>query len=250
MPREHYVGGFHAVLAALESADPPSEVLIADSRRDGRAARVREQARTRGVPLQRCARDRLDLLLPGIRHQGVAARVAAQAASADPDALLYTPPEPDALLLVLDGVQDPRNLGACLRSAEAAGAGAVIVPRDRSAQMSPAVRKVAAGSAERVPLVPVTNLARALDRLRELGYWVVGLAGDADESLWSVRLDGPLVMVMGAEEGGMRRLTRERCDRVLRIPMAGEVESLNVSVAAAVCLFEARRQRAAAAATG
>ena len=142
-------------------------------------------------------------------------------------------------------MQDPRNLGACLRSAEAAGATAVLIPRDRAAQLSPAAHKASAGSSERVPLIAVTNLARALEQLRELGYWISGLAGDAEASLWEAELAGPLVLVMGGEEGGMRRLTRERCDRLLAIPMAGAVESLNVSVAAAVCLFEARRQRVA-----
>lgn len=243
MAERHYRGGFHAALAALEAAEPPDEVLLIESRRDQRAARVREAARRRGVPLQRCTRDRLDLLLPGVKHQGVAVRVAVGAAVPDADSLLYTPPEPDALILALDGVQDPRNLGACLRSAEAAGATAVLIPRDRAAQLSPAAHKASAGSSERLPLIAVTNLARALEQLRELGYWISGLAGDAEASLWEAELAGPLVLVMGGEEGGMRRLTRERCDRLLAIPMAGAVESLNVSVAAAVCLFEARRQR-------
>lgn len=243
MAERHYRGGFHAALAALEAADPPDEVLLVENRRDQRAARVREAARRRGVPLQRCTRDRLDLLLPGIKHQGVAVRVPAGAAVPDADSLLYTPPAHDALILALDGVQDPRNLGACMRSAEATGATAVLIPRDRAAQLSPAAHKASAGSSERVPLVAVTNLARALGQLHELGYWISGLAGDAESSLWGAELAGPLVLVMGGEEGGMRRLTRERCDRLLAIPMAGAVESLNVSVAAAVCLFEARRQR-------
>lgn len=245
MADRHYRGGFHAALAALEAAEPPDEVLLVEARRDQRAARVREAARRRGVALQRCSRDRLDLLLPGVKHQGVAVRVAAGAAVPDADALLYTPPAADALVLALDGVQDPRNLGACLRSAEAAGASAVLIPRDRAAQLSPAAHKASAGSSERVPLVAVTNLARSLDKLHELGYWISGLAGDADSSLYATDMSGPLVLVMGAEETGMRRLTRERCDRLLAIPMAGGAESLNVSVAAAVCLFEVRRQRIA-----
>ncbi|WP_043767446.1 23S rRNA (guanosine(2251)-2'-O)-methyltransferase RlmB [Algiphilus aromaticivorans] len=245
MAERQYRGGFHAALAALEAAEPPDEVLLIESRRDQRAARVREAARRRGVPLQRCTRDRLDLLLPGVKHQGVAVRVAVGAAVPDADSLLYTPPSPDALILALDGVQDPRNLGACMRSAEAAGAGAVLIPRDRAAQLSPAAHKASAGSSERLPLVSVTNLARALEQLRELGYWILGLEGESELSLWDAELAGPLVLVMGAEEGGMRRLTRERCDRLLSIPMAGATESLNVSVAAAVCLFEARRQRVA-----
>lgn len=250
MAERQYRGGFHAALAALEAAEPPDEVLLVENRRDQRAARVREAARRRGVPLQRCTRDRLDLLLPGVKHQGVAVRVAVGAAVPDADTLLYTPPGPDALILALDGVQDPRNLGACMRSAEAAGAAAVLIPRDRAAQLSPAAHKASAGSSERLPLITVTNLARALEQLRELGYWVVGLAGDAEAGLYETDLTGPLVLVMGAEEGGMRRLTRERCDRLLAIPMDSAVESLNVSVAAAVCLFEARRQRIARARPG
>lgn len=250
MAERQYRGGFHAALAALEAAEPPDEVLLVENRRDQRAARVREAARRRGVPLQRCTRDRLDLLLPGVKHQGVAVRVPAGAVVPDSEALLYTPPAEDALVLVLDGVQDPRNLGACLRSAEAAGATAVIIPRDRAVQLTPAAHKVSAGSSERVPLLSVTNLARALEQLAELGYWITGLDGAAEASVWDIALTGPQALVMGAEEGGMRRLTRERCDRLVAIPMAGEVESLNVSVAAAVCLFEARRQRVAPAGVG
>lgn len=242
---ERYIGGFHAVIAAMESATPPQEVLLSSSRQDQRAARVRSLSRSTGVPLRVEARDRLDLLLPGVRHQGVVARLAETALVApDPDSLFLSPPEPDALLLVLDGVQDPHNLGACLRSAEAAGAAAVLIPRDRAAQMSPAVHKVSAGSAERVPLVPVTNLSRSLEQLQKLGYWVFGLAGEeGGQPLWEADFRRPTVLVLGAEAQGLRRLTRERCDLLLRIPMSGAVESLNVSVAAAVCLFEVARQR-------
>lgn len=240
---ERYIGGFHTVIAALESTTPPQEVLLSSSRRDARAGRVRELVEAAGVPLRVVPRDRLDLLLPGMRHQGVAAQLADTASSVDPDALLQVPPGPDGLLLVLDGVQDPHNLGACMRSAEAAGAQAVIIPRDRAAQMSPTVHKVSAGSAERLPLLPVTNLARTLERLRELGYWISGLAGEAGLPLWQADFRRPTALVLGAEGQGLRRLTREHCDLLLRIPMAGGAESLNVSVAAGVCLFEVARQR-------
>lgn len=235
-------------MAALDGATPPLEIWLSDSRRDARAEKLRERATTRGVSISVVSRDRLDLLVPGVRHQGVVARVVvadAGAADDDPEYLLYTPPAPDALLLALDGVQDPHNLGACLRSAEAAGAAGIVIPRDRAAQMSPTVRKVAAGSAERVPLLAVTNLARSLDRLRELGYWVFGLAGDAEKPLWSADFRRPTVLVLGAEATGLRRLSREHCDELLSIPMAGGAESLNVSVTAGICLFEARRQRIA-----
>ncbi len=146
-------------------------------------------------------------------------------------------------ICALDGVQDPHNLGACLRTAEAVGVTAVIMPKDRSAGLTAVARKAAAGAAERVPLVAVTNLSRTLGRLKELGYWITGLAGDTSETLYDADLTGPTVLVMGAEGEGMRRLTREACDRIVKIPMQGKIESLNVSVAAAVCLYEALRQR-------
>jgi 23S rRNA (guanosine2251-2'-O)-methyltransferase len=149
----------------------------------------------------------------------------------------------DPLLLVLDGVTDPHNLGACLRTADAAGVQAVIIPKDRAAAVDGVVRKVAAGAAEFVPVAAVTNLSRTLDMLKEHGIWVVGTCGDAGQTVYAADLKRPLALVLGAEGGGMRRLTRERCDFLVRIPMAGQVQSLNVSVAAGIALFEARRQR-------
>ena len=245
---ERVIGGFHAVAAALEAAEPPLEVLLSQSRRDQRANALTAQAEARGVPLRRCTRDTLDLLLPGVRHQGVVARVAVAASAAiDADTLLYSPAPADGLVLVLDGIQDPHNLGACLRSAEAAGAQAVVIPRDRSVRVTPTVSKVAAGSAERVPVLSVTNLVRALDQLRENGYWICGLAGQAERSLWQLRATQPLALVMGAEGAGLRQRTRQHCDELVRIPMLGQTESLNVSVSTGVCLFEVARQRLAVA---
>lgn len=242
MSGEHYIGGFHAVFAALEDArQKPTEILLADTRRDERARRVRELASRLGIELRVLARSELDLALPGVRHQGVLARV--PAVELQGEDILDAPAEQGLLLLALDGVQDPHNLGACLRSAEAAGAAAVIVPRDRAAQLTPVARKVAAGAAERIPLVSVTNLSRTLAQLKQKGYWLTGLAGQASESLFEVDLTGPVVLVMGAEGDGLRRLTRETCDRLVHIPMQGKAESLNVSAATAVCLFEAVRQR-------
>lgn len=242
MSEGQYIGGFHAVLAALEDAQQkPFEILLADTRKDERARKVRALAQSLQVRVQVVGRSELDLRLPGVRHQGVVAQVPkVELAGA---AILEAPSEEGRLFLVLDGVQDPHNLGACLRSAEAAGASAVIVPRDRAASLTAVARKAAAGSAERVPLVSVTNLARTLEQLKQRGYWLTGLAGEAEETLFEADLTGAVMLVLGAEGEGLRRLTRETCDRLVRIPMHGKAESLNVSVAAAVCLFEAVRQR-------
>jgi 23S rRNA (guanosine2251-2'-O)-methyltransferase len=237
-----YIGGFHAVLAALQDGRArPTEVLLARHRQDERSRRVAELARGAGIPLRLVPRSELDLAAPGLRHQGVLAAMPARDFSGE-DAL-DLPATPDKLVLVLDGVQDPHNLGACLRTAEAAGVHAVIVPKDRAAGLTPVARKVAAGSAERVPVITVTNLARSLERLAGLGYWITGLAGEATDSLFDADLSGPRALVLGAEGEGLRRLTKEHCHQLVRIPMAGKAESLNVSVAAAVCLYEAVRQR-------
>lgn len=242
MSASTYIGGFHAVLAALQDGRArPTEVLLARHRQDERSRRVAELARGAGIPLRLVPRSELDLAAPGLRHQGVLAAMPARDFSGE-DAL-DLPATPDKLVLVLDGVQDPHNLGACLRTAEAAGVHAVIVPKDRAAGLTPVARKVAAGSAERVPVITVTNLARSLERLAGLGYWITGLAGEATDSLFDADLSGPRALVLGAEGEGLRRLTKEHCHQLVRIPMAGKAESLNVSVAAAVCLYEAVRQR-------
>jgi 23S rRNA (guanosine2251-2'-O)-methyltransferase len=241
---EHYIGGFHAVLAALEdAAKKPFEVLLADSRNDERSRRVRELASGLGIAVRTVGRSDLDLKVPGLRHQGVLALMPQVELAGEQ--VLDAPAGEARMFLALDGVQDPHNLGACLRTAEAAGVSAVIIPKDRAATLTPVARKVAAGSAERVPVVSVTNLSRTLERLKERGYWLTGLAGEGEETIYDVDFRGPLVLVLGAEGEGMRRLTRETCDRVVRIPMLGKAESLNVSAAAAVCLYEAFRQRQA-----
>lgn len=239
---ETYIGGFHAVIAAIEEGGrKPREVLLADTRHDQRARRLLDLAAKAKVTVRQVGRDTLDLYAPGLRHQGVLAAI--EAADVAGEEILDVPASADRMLLVLDGVQDPHNLGACLRTAEAVGVTAIIIPRDRAVGLTPAVRKAAAGSAERVPVVAVTNLARTLAKLKELGYWITGLAGEAEESIYDVDLTGPLVLVMGGEAEGLRRLTADTCDRLARIPMVGRIESLNVSVAAAVCLYEAFRQR-------
>jgi 23S rRNA (guanosine2251-2'-O)-methyltransferase len=244
--RTVYIGGFHAVIAALEDAAvKPVEVLLAEHRQDERSRKLAELARAANVPLRLRARSDLDLLAPELRHQGVLAAMPERAHReqfSDED-ILELPATPDRLVLVLDGVQDPHNLGACLRTAEAAGVHAVIIPKDRAAGLTPVVRKAAAGAAERLPLIAVTNLSRTLQKLKELGYWLTGLAGEAGQSLYDVDLTGPRALVLGAEGEGLRRLTKEHCHQLVRIPMAGKAESLNVSVAAAVCLYEVVRQR-------
>lgn len=242
--------GIHAVRVLL-SRQPGRvrRVLLAGGRDAGRLAEVRALAQKAGVQVASVELAQLDRLAEGERHQGVVAEIVPRAG--DPETQLEEALEaagPAPFLLVLDGVQDPHNLGACLRSADAAGVAAVIVPRDRAAGLTPVVRKVAAGAAEAVPLVPVVNLARTLRDLKERGLWLVGTDDAADKALYEADLKGPLALVMGSEGEGMRRLTRECCDVLVSIPMAGAVESLNVSVATGVALFEAVRQRSAVAA--
>jgi 23S rRNA (guanosine2251-2'-O)-methyltransferase len=238
------IAGWHAVFAALDGVG--GRVLhlwLRKERRDERAARLEKLAAEQGVTLERVGLERLDKLSSGLRHQGVLASVRPRH-EADEQALWQIiDGETEPLLLVLDGVQDPHNLGACLRTADAAGVHAVIVPKDRAAGLTPAVRKVAAGAAETVPLVRITNLARCLRQLQKRGVWLVGATGDAKESLFDVVLRGPLALVLGGENKGLRRLTREHCDALAHLPMAGSVSSLNVSVAAGVTLYEALRQR-------
>ncbi|KAB7628361.1 23S rRNA (guanosine(2251)-2'-O)-methyltransferase RlmB [Alkalilimnicola sp. S0819] len=247
MSEPQYIHGLHAARAAIKY-DPAHivEVWVEKGRRDARLERLLEGLQHGRVPLHRVARSELDRLVPGGVHQGIvlAYRGAAPRGEAELEHLL------DALveapfLLVLDQVQDPHNLGACLRSADAAGVHGVIAPRDRAAGLTPTVHKVASGAAQSVPFFQVTNLARTLRALRERGIWLVGAAGEGDASLYQADLTGPLAVLMGAEESGLRRLSRELCDQLASIPMAGQVESLNVSVAAGVFLFEAVRQRRA-----
>lgn len=240
--------GIHAVRTALEHGGGRLRELWFDSaRKDSRLRELLDQARAAGLKPQPSDRATLDRMAGGGRHQGVVARgelppSLGEAALDELLAGLSVPP----FLLVLDGVTDPHNLGACLRSADAAGVHALISPRDRSAGLSPVVRKVASGAAETVPFVQVTNLARTLRHLQEVHrVFVVGAAGEAAASLFEADLRGPLALVMGAEGEGMRRLTRETCDQLVRLPMVGQVESLNVSVATGVCLYEALRQRSA-----
>lgn len=238
-----WIAGINAVAAALEAGQDLAEVLIDGKAKNPRLAEIGSAAKSAGIALRFVPLDQIERQAAGARHQGVIARVQSSRSydERDLEGLIEAAAKP--LLLILDGVQDPHNLGACLRSAAAAGATAVIVPKDRAATLTPTARKVAAGGAERVPLVRVTNLARCMKDLQEAGIWIVGLAGEAESSLYSVDLKGPMAIAMGGEGDGLRRLTREHCDYLAKIPMASGMESLNVSVAAGICLFEAVRQR-------
>lgn len=239
-----FIYGIHAVKAVLER-EPERfiEAFVLKGRQDDRLMPILNDLQVCGVSIQQMTRKTLDDKARGANHQGIMARVkpAKQLNENDLDDILAQHESP--LLLVLDGVTDPHNLGACLRNADAAGVAAVIVPKDKSANITATVSKVACGAAETVPLVRVTNLARTMRALQEQGVWFVGTAGEATHDIYQAKLTGSLAIVMGAEGDGMRRLTRETCDDLIKIPMAGSVSSLNVSVASGVCLFEAVRQR-------
>ena len=237
------VYGFHAVISRLrQHAAGVQEIYLDASRHDARAQDLTKLAVSHDVRIIAVDAQRLDGLTGHARHQGVAARIAAIALKHDLDDILDNINGP-ALLLVLDGVQDPHNLGACLRVADAFGVHAVIAPKDRAVGITPVVSKVASGAAETVPYISVTNLARTLRELKDAGIWVVGSDEAGANDLYDTRLAGSLAWVMGAEGEGMRRLTREHCDELVRIPMLGSVESLNVSVASGICLGETVRQR-------
>jgi 23S rRNA (guanosine2251-2'-O)-methyltransferase len=243
-PREpRVVFGFHAVLASVR-ADPKSvlEIFLDEGRNDARGKDLVAVAERAGVRLMRVPTKRLDGFYGGGRHQGVVARVEVKNSAADLDQIISQIEKP--LLLVLDGITDPHNLGACLRVANAAGAHAVIAPKDRAAGINPTVSKVASGAAETTPYLMVTNLARTLAELKDKNIWVVGSDERADKTLFEADLPESIAWVLGAEGEGMRRLTRESCDLLVKIPMGGAVESLNASVAAGICLFESVRRRA------
>jgi 23S rRNA (guanosine2251-2'-O)-methyltransferase len=237
--------GFHAVIARLRS-DPSSvtEIYLDEDRKDARARDLAAAAEKAGREVMRVPTKRLDGFYGGGRHQGVVAIVHEASAKESLEDRLDGLTEPP-LLLVLDGVTDPHNLGACLRVADAAGAHAVIAPKDRAAGVNATVSRVASGAAESVPYYMVTNLARTLDDLKERNIWIVGADERAETALYAAELPPAIAWVLGAEGEGMRRLTRERCDLLVRIPMRGTVESLNVSVASGVCLFESARRRGA-----
>lgn len=245
MKNRRRVAGLHAAQAALENV--PDRIISAwvDPRReDGRIAAIERKLASLGIPVQPAVRTRLDSLAGSQKHQGIVLelKLAAELGESElRNALANVSGQP--FFLVLDHVQDPHNLGACLRSADAAGVQGIIITKDQSVGLTPTVAKVASGAAEAVPLYRVTNLNRVLGWLKEAGLWIVGAAGEAELTLYEVDFAVPLALVVGAEEKGLRRLTRESCDFLVKIPMFGHVESLNLSVATGVLLFEAVRQR-------
>lgn len=237
------IHGFHPIMARLRH-DPESvkEIYLDNNRQDRRVKDLLRLAEQAGARIVQVEHPRIEGMAPNARHQGVVARVDARQKAIHLDDVLDTLEEPP-FLLVLDGITDPRNLGACLRVADAVGVHAVIAPKDRAVGLTDVAMKAASGAAETVPYIMVTNLARTLRELKERDIWVVGTAGEATEDLYTAQWPVGVAWVMGAEGDGMRRLTRETCDSLVKIPMAGSVESLNVSVAAGVCLFEAVRRR-------
>jgi 23S rRNA (guanosine2251-2'-O)-methyltransferase len=243
--KREFIFGLHAVQALLKSAPQRViEIYMVQGRNDQKLQKIVNAAQSNGIHCQVVNRNKLDELVSDENHQGVVA-VCTPGETYDETwlfNLLDNLNEP-AFLLILDGVTDPHNLGACMRSAEAAGVHAVIAPKDKSAGLTPIARKVACGAAEVLPFVPVTNLARTLKKLQEKGIWLFGAAGDAEHSIYQSNLKGPIGILMGAEGDGLRRLTQDTCDHLMNIPMAGTVSSLNVSVATGICLFEAVRQR-------
>lgn len=248
MAQQEWLYGMHALESVL-NREPERliELYVLKGRDDDKLRNIINQARRFGLSVQFVQRKVLDDKVNGEQHQGVVAKAKPGRVYDEKDlddivadnlAKAQNP-----FLLVLDGVTDPHNLGACLRSADAAGAHALIVPKDKSANLTPTARKVACGAAETVPLIQVTNLARTLRNIQEAGVWVIGTAGEAEQLIYDVKLSGPMALVMGAEGKGMRRLTREVCDELIKLPMAGSVSSLNVSVATGICLYEIVRQR-------
>jgi len=235
--------GFHAIASRLrQNPDSIREVFLDPSRRDQRARDLTKLAEIKSVRLIFCDETRLAAMSGSTRHQGVAANIGTTCSHIDIEDVLETLTEP-ALFLVLDGVQDPHNLGACLRVADAFGVHAMIAPKNRAVGLTATVHKVASGAVDTVPYISVTNLARTLRELKQHGVWIIGTVAGANSELQFAKIDGPVAWVLGAEGKGMRRLTRETCDQLISIPMLGSVENLNVSVSAGICLFETYRQR-------
>jgi 23S rRNA (guanosine2251-2'-O)-methyltransferase len=236
--------GLHACMAMLKNPKREIKQIILRQGDDKRYAALLTLAQDRGVPIKRLIQESIDQDFPGLVHQGVLlwAKALPQYDESDLKSLIADLEHPP-FVLILDGVTDPHNLGACLRSADAAGVDMVIIPKDKSASITPVVAKVSSGASETVPLVRVVNLARSIEALQALGVWVYGACGEATQSLYDLDAKGGIGLVLGAEGDGLRRLTREKCDGLYSIPMLGSVSSLNVSVAAGISMYEVRRQR-------
>lgn len=242
---DQYVYGVHAVAALLTNRHRPTKMLyINQDRLDARMQDVLRIAAENNIPIERLSAQKMNQRFADVSHQGVVANAGKlpEYIESDLEHLLASSKKP-SLILILDGVTDPHNLGACLRSADAAGVDFVIIPKDKNASITPVVSKVACGAAESMPLVRVTNLARAMENIKQQGVWVYGAAGEATESIYNLDCTTSMAIVMGAEGSGMRHLTRQQCDGLFALPMRGTVESLNVSVATGICLYEVVRQR-------
>ena len=242
---EPFVYGIHAVNLRLKKQPQQCLELLLVDKRNQRLEAIYQLAKQKGLPTRIVDRDELTRLSGSDKHQGCLLHVKADSNRKISLESLLDNTEANTLLLLLDGVQDPHNLGACLRTADACGVAAVIIPRDKSAGMNATVEKVAAGAAQTVPLIEVTNLSRAIEAIKDKGIWVYGTTGEAEQSLYDYQYEGPVALVMGNEGKGLRRLTAESCDYLISIPMLGSVESLNVSVATGVCLYEINRSRTA-----
>jgi 23S rRNA (guanosine2251-2'-O)-methyltransferase len=243
---ESIVFGLHAVEALLKNQRQNiAALMVLKGRHDKKLSRLLRQAK--GVAVTEHSRSELDKAANSSQHQGIVAQLQAGGLTdniiAESTIDFYLKSIDKPLVLILDGVTDPHNFGACLRSADAAGVDLVITPKDRSVGLTPVVRKVAVGAAETIKICQVTNLARAMTQLQEMGIWIAGAAGEAEQSLYDIDFSGAMAIAMGSEGDGLRRLTKEHCDYLMKIPMQGTVESLNVSVATGICLFEASRQR-------
>lgn len=245
MSKSEMIFGIHAVEAAItRQPERFIEIYALKGRQDERVTSITKIARKQGISLQFMTRNVLDNKAGDDHHQGIIARVRPVPALDETDlANLIANAKRPPFILILDGVTDPHNLGACMRSADAAGVTAIVVPKDNSSKITPTVQKVASGAADSVPFIQVTNLARTMRFLREENIWIYGTAGETEQTLYDTRFSGPVAIAMGAEGTGLRRLTREHCDELIKIPMTGSVSSLNVSVATGICLFEVIRQR-------
>jgi len=245
MAKTEIIYGIHAVKHALEqSAEDIIEIWVQESKRSAKQLEwLIQLSDNASLPIQYVSRQTLDTHTNNEHHQGVLIKCRSSRSTLDLASLLATDNDTTPLYLVLDGIQDPHNLGACLRTADAAGVKAVIIPKDRAVGLNATVRKVASGAAENIPVVQVTNLARSLREMQEAGLWIIGMADGAEQSIYEQDFNRPLAIVLGAEGKGLRHNTRKHCDTLVSIPMQGKVESLNVSVATGVCLFEVMRQR-------